>query len=944
MKILKIVGAVFGAIIALLAIAAVIIWVTFDPNDYKDYIARWVSERTGREFVIEDDLELTFFPWLGVTTGNVSLGNAAGFGDDPFAAIETLTVRVRLMPLLRRQVEIGTVRLDGLELNLSTSADGRNNWADLTSAPSAASTDAAPSTGEAPFLQSLNIAGIDINNGLIFFRSNATEVRYVISELNAETGAIAPGRPVDGELTFRLVGVDPQLTADVTASGRIAIATPTASIEASGLRVGFNLADGRGAERATGSLELDRVSVASDGATIAVTRGNLTAMLVDPPLGPAETEAQIDWTSASVDRAAATLDIEGLTASVAGIVARLELRGADVFTEPTLAGSVRIVDQPIAAALDAFAIAIDGVAGNDLGRGNLEASFQVDATARTATVTGVIAQALGATARGEVSIAGDRSIDARIATDTFDPAQVLALMPSATRERIDAAALGSVGLSARVRYAAESGDLSMTDLEVAVLDSRLTGAVARRDAGRRFDGNVVVNPIAAERLVAVLGDVLPEALPPAALGQVALSATFDYSIDARTLSLTEVEARAADIDVLGAVRVADLGGSPAWNGDVEVLNFDPEALMIRLERPLSARSDPATLGRARGSAHVEGDSSRLSASNLRVVLDDSTITGEVTMRLADTPDYRFDLTIDRLNADRYLPPAEDAPPEGAAAVAADVALPTEPLARLKLDGRFNVGELRVAGLRLENVGASLSAGDSRGVIEQARARLYGGEFQGRVELDATAELPRLAVDGTVTELAIEPLLSDLRGEANMTGTGNFDMTLAGTGTELSNVLESAQGRVSFSVRDGVLRGFDLGRTMCSAFNATQSLPRPASSAAPQTQYQLMRGGADVIEGIARTEDLEATMAFMRVSGRGQSALVSREINYDLVATLTSSIAIERCQSMDRLIGDSVPVKVTGTILEPEIAPDYGEILRNRIRDELQDRLRERLFN
>ena len=111
-----------------------------------------------------------------------------------------------------------------------------------------------------------------------------------------------------------------------------------------------------------------------------------------------------------------------------------------------------------------------------------------------------------------------------------------------------------------------------------------------------------------------------------------------------------------------------------------------------------------------------------------------------------------------------------------------------------------------------------------------------------------------------------------------------------------------------------------------------------------TRYTLLRGSAEVVEGIARTQDLEGTTGFMRVTGSGQSDLVSREVNYDLVATLTSSIAIETCDSMDRLIGDSVPVRVTGTILAPEIAPDYGQILRNRVRDELQDRLRERLGN
>ena len=73
---LKILG-IATAILATVGIgAAIFIGWLFDPNDYKDYVADWVESRTGREFVIEDDLELTFFPWLGVETGRLRVGSA----------------------------------------------------------------------------------------------------------------------------------------------------------------------------------------------------------------------------------------------------------------------------------------------------------------------------------------------------------------------------------------------------------------------------------------------------------------------------------------------------------------------------------------------------------------------------------------------------------------------------------------------------------------------------------------------------------------------------------------------------------------------------------------------------------------------------------------------------------------------------------------------------
>ena len=84
----------------------------FDPNDYKSELSRLVEERTGRSFLIEDDLELTFFPWLSIQPGSLHLGNIEGFGEENFASIESLTARVRLLPLIQRRVEIGTIELD----------------------------------------------------------------------------------------------------------------------------------------------------------------------------------------------------------------------------------------------------------------------------------------------------------------------------------------------------------------------------------------------------------------------------------------------------------------------------------------------------------------------------------------------------------------------------------------------------------------------------------------------------------------------------------------------------------------------------------------------------------------------------------------------------------------------------------------------------------------
>ena len=71
---------IFAALILLLLIVVISLPFIIDPNQYKGQIISQVKKETGRELAIPGDIKLSLFPWLGVQLGEVSLGNAAGFG------------------------------------------------------------------------------------------------------------------------------------------------------------------------------------------------------------------------------------------------------------------------------------------------------------------------------------------------------------------------------------------------------------------------------------------------------------------------------------------------------------------------------------------------------------------------------------------------------------------------------------------------------------------------------------------------------------------------------------------------------------------------------------------------------------------------------------------------------------------------------------------------
>jgi AsmA protein len=204
---LKITAAIVGIVLALFAILVIAITLLVDPNDYRGDVEDAVRDATGRELRIDDDLSLSFFPWLGVETGRVALGNAEGFEGD-FFSLQSADVRLRLLPLLRRQVEVAEIRVDGLRLNLAVNAEGVSNWDDL--APDVDEEAELPETEAEPFdpsdLDNLRIGGLRIRDAALSWHDDSSGLHAEIIDWSLRLGEIRWGEPLDFRtgLDFRL--------------------------------------------------------------------------------------------------------------------------------------------------------------------------------------------------------------------------------------------------------------------------------------------------------------------------------------------------------------------------------------------------------------------------------------------------------------------------------------------------------------------------------------------------------------------------------------------------------------------------------------------------------------------------------------------------------------------------------------------------------------------
>ncbi len=256
-KFLKFILWLVVVLTALVAIAAVVLPMVIDPNDYKAEIATAVEKQTGRTLTIEGDITLSVFPWLGLDIGPTQFSNATGFDEPSMARMEAVQVRVKLLPLLHKQLEVDKIRLSGLQLYLAKDKQGLTNWADLTApAKTGERTDkAATETAEdaaAGGLERLAIGGIEVTGASLHWDDQSTDSHYVVNELSLTTGAIEPGEAFDLDLQMQLASRKPVINTGLSLRGELLIATDLDAITIKGAEL---LVDAQGDSLPAGQMK-----------------------------------------------------------------------------------------------------------------------------------------------------------------------------------------------------------------------------------------------------------------------------------------------------------------------------------------------------------------------------------------------------------------------------------------------------------------------------------------------------------------------------------------------------------------------------------------------------------------------------------------------------------------------------------------------------------------
>lgn len=688
-KFLKITGIAFVAIVLLLAAGLSAAALLFDPNDYREQLAKAVSEQTGRDFRIEGELSLSLFPWLAVDAGAMELANAEGFTDDgPFARFERAAVGIELLPLLlRREVVLDDVALEGLTLNLAVDAQGNNNWSDLAQAsapteePQAPAPEPPPEEGEQMPIKSLAISGINIQDAALTYRDAAAGTTHRIEAINLSTGRVEAGQPTAFDLSARYAGDAPALNATLELSSVIHADIKTMAVEMRELAL----------------------NLAAEGASI--------------PQGE-----------------------------------------------------------------------------------------------QKASLTGTLA------------------------------------------------------------YNGEAGTLQFAD-------------------GRLQAAGVM-----------------------------------------------------ADLNVSGK----DLTGSqPSFSGTLKTETFSPRSVADRLAIALPPPSDDEVLQSASADMRFEASTSSARIPQITIKLDDTTAQGNAGVTDFGTQRIVFDLALDTINIDRYLPEqaqvkeatGEDAPKESTGSIN-DMVIPVEMLEGLNAKGTLTIGELVAQGMAMRNVTLAIDAPIGQAKVQNLTADLYGGtvNLESRITPGAT---PRYDTRLKVDSVAGGDLVSDFIGRDLLQGLANMELDLRSSGRTVGDVRRALDGTVNIRLSDGAVKGFDIARTLRTAYAQFKGQAVDTAQGPAQTDFASLVASATIEDGVLRLKDLDGRNPLFRLLGDGTVNLVNEELNVLARPSIVKTLEGQGGAELSELAGIEIPIRVSGGWSNPKVRLDLKQALQQQATEEVREKVDER---
>jgi uncharacterized protein involved in outer membrane biogenesis len=918
--------AIGGLVVVLLLLVAVIA-ATFNPNDYKQQIIDLVKEKKDRTLTIEGDITLSFWPKIGADLGKVAISEHKGSAE--FASINSAKVALAVLPLLKKELVVDTIYVDGAKANIVKYKDGSTNFDDLLSK------DEEEESTEIRF----DVQGVKVTNSEVRYSDEGTGAQYAISQFNLTSGRIALAEPMDIATDFTVKANQPAIAANVKVKGNFLADPGTKHFKVAGLDtlITGDMFDGKNVEiKASGDVDakLAELEFLVNSLKLAAS-GNFdgaqqTVELNAPALSILKDEVSAQKISVNVTqkKADADLKLNMVLADMKGSPKALQSSGISgdlnmtqgkrvvssqfsspfkgniedlVFDIPKLAGKLNIQDPSLPNGAIQGTFDLDAHA--DIKQEKADSTFNLNVA--DTKLNGNVDVTSFKTPNIKFNLTADKiNLNQLLGKSTAAPAPA-AKKSSSSNQPADLSALKTLLVDGKLNIGSIIYDpYHVTGLNVAIKGDgqklSLTGLDVKVDDSR-IKGNFAISQFSKPLY------------------------TFDIDVDQVDLDKYASASSSASSSTKTSAPTASKSDKPLDLSALKALNADGS---IRVGQLKYGKTKASNIN-----IKLNANGEKLSLNPFNAKVDDSQINASLGVTQFSQPQFSFDVNIDKLDADRYITKDEassSTPKTTQASNSAETPIDLSALKKFNATGEANIGWLKIANVKTQNVKIGLNAQNGVVNVSPFAANLYQGSMNGALKVDARAT-PVISFKQAMKNISIGPLLVDAINNDMLAGTGSVDVDITTQGMTVGALKKALAGNASLNLANGAVKGIDIAGTIRDLKNKANILKSKDAIDADKTKktdFSELTASFNIKNGVAHNEDLAMKAPILRLAkgdSKGDIDIGNEKINYLAKPTVVKSLQGQGGADLDQLSGLAIPVKITGSFANPKFGMDFAAI-------------------
>jgi len=399
-----------------------------------------------------------------------------------------------------------------------------------------------------------------------------------------------------------------------------------------------------------------------------------------------------------------------------------------------------------------------------------------------------------------------------------------------------------------------------------------------------------------------------------------------------TIPLDLIVKALKELDISLKGHVVDAATRPQFDLALQVSSFSPRKLVAALGQAFPVTTaDPEALNRVSLQAKVRGDPEHVSVSDGVLDLDESKLSFFVKAKDYSKPDVQFDLNLDAIDLDRYLPPpAEEKTTEEKtkALTAEKTNIDYTPFRRLVLDGSIRVAQLKAHGASMQDLYLKVSGKNGRFDLKPLTAKLYGGDLSAAGALDVGKDVPKSNLQLHAKEIQAGPLLKDVLEKDLLEGNVQAQVALSMAGDEAESIKRTLNGKGDLLFKDGAIVGIDLAGMVRNAKAAFGLAEKTAER--PRTDFSELGSAFTITDGIVDTPNTSLASPLLRVLVTGKANLVSETLDFRVEPKFVATLKGQ--DDTKERSGVTVPVLVSGTFSSPTFRPDLKGMLTKGLQE------------